>query len=69
MSQSSETGSTGTQAGNDEAKLYDAAGNRIETSTPQPKKGPDDLARLAREQPLAAALLALVVGYILGKIT
>jgi hypothetical protein len=60
----SETGIGGASTGADRGGLYDGTGNRIGG-----RHEPDveTLARFAREQPLATALMALGIGYILGK--
>ncbi|MBN8899917.1 MAG: hypothetical protein BGO51_10710 [Rhodospirillales bacterium 69-11] len=51
------------------SRLYDASGRVINDVANHPEQAGDQLARFAREQPIACALLALGVGYILGKIT
>lgn len=59
----------GEQAQQAASKLYDASGRVINDMAASPEQAGDQLARFAREQPIAMALLALGVGYILGKIT
>jgi hypothetical protein len=54
---------------NADRKLYNASGEVMHQGAQQAQATTDDLARFAREQPLATALAALVIGYILGKIT
>jgi hypothetical protein len=46
--------------------LYDGAGNRIASL----RSGPDlePLVRFAKEQPLTTTLIALGIGYLLGKL-
>jgi hypothetical protein len=61
----SESDVGGSQPGN--AGLYDATGKAI--SSGQNADKVEDLVRFAREQPVATAIGALVVGYILGKLT
>ena len=46
------------------SRLYDSAGQPMRTTAQA-----DELATFVREQPLTAALSALIIGYILGKIT
>jgi len=60
----SETGVGAPTAGS--GGLYDEAGNRI--GSRQNEENLDSLIRFAREQPLATALGALILGYILGKL-
>jgi len=50
-------------------KLYDASGDVIQTASDQAQETTDQLARFVREQPLSAALAALIIGYLLGKMT
>ena len=45
--------------------LYDQSGNRIASGRTEPDIEP--LVRFAREQPLATALIALGIGYLVGK--
>jgi hypothetical protein len=63
MSESDVGGSTPGNAG-----LYDATGNTINSGQKNAEKI-EDLVRFAREQPVATAVGALVLGYILGKLT
>ena len=56
-------GASGTAA---ESAIYDAAGNRIVGGRTQSEFEP--LVRFAKEQPLTTAILALGIGYLLGKI-
>ena len=63
MSESDVGGSTAGNAG-----LYDATGNAI-SSGQKNAETVEDLVRFAREQPVATAVGALVLGYILGKLT
>jgi hypothetical protein len=49
--------------------LYDSAGKPLR-SGPQPDQSQTgQFVRFMRDEPLAAALIALIVGYFLGKIT
>ena len=51
-------------------KLYGASGEPLRTrSLSTSDQTTDQLAAFVREQPFTAALVALVVGYLLGKIT
>ena len=63
MSESDVGGSTPGNAG-----LYDATGKAISSGQKNAEKV-EDLVRFAREQPVATAVGALVLGYILGKLT
>jgi hypothetical protein len=49
----------------DHSGLYDQAGNRI--GRERTERDVEALARFAQEQPLATALIALGLGYLLGK--
>ncbi len=69
MSESVKTGNTEATGQNAERKLYNASGEVMRQGAQQAQATTDDLARFAREQPIATALAALVIGYILGKIT
>lgn len=46
-------------------ELYDATGRAI--SRARPEQDLETLVRFSREQPLATALIALGIGYLLGK--
>jgi hypothetical protein len=48
--------------------LYDAAGQPIQRQSEHGEAGVEDLVRFAREQPVAMALGAFMLGYILGKL-
>ena len=48
------------------AGLYDQTGNRI--SSGHTEQNTETLVRFAKEQPLATALGALILGYFLGKL-
>jgi ElaB/YqjD/DUF883 family membrane-anchored ribosome-binding protein len=54
-----------------EPKLYSASGEPLRTGSrsTSDQKTDDQLIVFVREQPFTAALVALVVGYFLGKIT
>ena len=60
----SESDVGGSKPGN--AGLYDSTGKAISS---QNAEKVEDLVRFAREQPVATAVGALVLGYILGKLT
>jgi len=68
MSAASGTTSAGTDNPNNGAKLYDAAGGVINNASKQTQAAGDELMSFAREEPVATALCALILGYILGKI-
>lgn len=52
---------------NADTKLYDASGEPLQ-SRGSPGQA-DQLAEFVKQQPFTAALVALVVGYLLGKVT
>ena len=52
-----------------ESKLYDASGEPLRTGLRSAEKQTDQLIDFVQAQPLTAALVALVVGYLLGKVT
>ena len=52
-----------------ERKLYDAAGEPVHRNAQPPPGQVDQLATFVREQPLSAVLAAIIIGYLLGKIT
>jgi hypothetical protein len=62
----SESDVGGSKLGN--AGLYDATGKTISSGQYNAEKV-EDLVRFAREQPIATAVGALILGYILGKLT
>ena len=70
-------GDTAGQATDTARKLYDASGEVIQhgtqqmhqQGTQQMQTATDQVIGLVREQPLAAVLSALIIGYVLGKIT
>ena len=51
------------------SRLYDTAGQPLRATAQAAGDQADELATFVREQPLTAALVALIIGYILGKIT
>jgi hypothetical protein len=53
-------------SGTAEGAIYDAAGNRIAGGRTNREIEP--LVRFAKEQPVTTAVLALGIGYLLGKI-
>ena len=59
---------TASQAADTGAKLYNASGEAIQNTAKQTQATAGQFVGLVREQPLAAVLSALIVGYILGKI-
>ncbi len=50
-------------------KLYDASGGLLRGGPQPDRHQSDQLVAFVQEQPLMAALAALVLGYFLGKIT
>jgi hypothetical protein len=50
-----------------ETKLYGAAGEPLRSTSGSAAS--DQLADFVKQQPLTAALVALVIGYLLGKVT
>lgn len=54
---------------NDGPRLHDATGERLRSSGRQDQGQTDQLADFIQQQPLTAALVALVIGYLLGKMT
>jgi hypothetical protein len=53
-----------------EPKLYGASGEPLRTrSRSTPDQTTDQLAGFVQQQPFTAALVALVLGYLLGKVT
>lgn len=46
--------------------VLDQAGNRIGGGRPEPRDEP--LVRFAREQPVTLAVIALGIGYLIGKV-
>jgi hypothetical protein len=51
------------------ARLYGATGERLRPTGRQDQNQSDQLADFIQQQPLTAALVALVIGYLLGKMT
>ena len=51
------------------SKLYDASGEPLQTGSRPVEKQSERLVDFVQGQPLTAALIALVVGYLLGKVT
>jgi hypothetical protein len=52
-----------------EPRLYDASGEPLRPASGSSHNQTDQLAAFIQEQPLTAAMVALVVGYLLGKVT
>jgi ElaB/YqjD/DUF883 family membrane-anchored ribosome-binding protein len=50
-------------------KLYGASGEPLRPSSRSTKNQTDQLADFVKQQPFTAALVALVIGYLLGKVT
>ena len=50
-------------------RLYDASGEVIQHASEQTQATADQFVNFVREQPLAAVLSAVIIGYVLGKIT
>jgi ElaB/YqjD/DUF883 family membrane-anchored ribosome-binding protein len=57
------------QATDTARKLYDASGDVVQHAPERTQATADQFMSFVREQPLAAVLSALIVGYVLGKIT
>ena len=51
------------------SRLYDSSGQPLRATVEAAGSQADELATFVREQPLTSALVALMIGYILGKIT
>jgi hypothetical protein len=49
-------------------KLYDASGEPIRRRAGAASEPTDQLAEFVKQQPFTAALVTLVVGYLLGKV-
>jgi hypothetical protein len=66
----SENGTTSDMSNPAEAgpKLYDAAGEPLRPNTRPTQGQTDQIAEFIQQQPVTAALIALVVGYFWGKI-
>jgi hypothetical protein len=62
---STASGAPGTRDG--DTKLYGASGEPLRSSSGTTQT--DQLADFVKQQPFTAALVALVVGYLLGKVT
>jgi hypothetical protein len=50
-------------------KLYNASGELLNARPGSTSNTTDQLADFVKQQPFTAALVALVVGYLLGKVT
>ena len=57
------------QATDTARRLYDSSGEVIRHASQRTQATADQFIGFVREQPLAAVLSALIVGYVLGKIT
>jgi ElaB/YqjD/DUF883 family membrane-anchored ribosome-binding protein len=68
-SAASTAGDMAGQATDSARKLYDASGEVIQHASNQVQTTTDQVVSFVREQPVAAVLSALIVGYVLGKIT
>ena len=51
------------------SKLYDASGELLRAGAQPVQNQTDQLAGFVQQQPLTAALVALIIGYLLGKVT
>jgi hypothetical protein len=51
------------------SKIDSTTGKRVGRAAPPGQNQAEQVATFMREEPLAAALIALIIGYILGKIT
>jgi ElaB/YqjD/DUF883 family membrane-anchored ribosome-binding protein len=69
----SDDGTTAPGASNDTrdaaSKLYSAAGEPLRSASGSASNQTDQLAEFVKHQPYTAALVALVIGYLLGKVT
>lgn len=63
------TSSTLNQVAQGASQLVDAAGAPIRARAEQAGNQAEQLTTFVREQPFAAVLVGVVVGYLLGKIT
>ena len=52
-----------------EPKLYSASGEPLRSDSRATQNQTDQLADFVKQQPFTAALVALVIGYLLGKVT
>jgi hypothetical protein len=50
-------------------KSHSASGEPLRSGSRSPQNQTDQLANFVQKQPLTAALVALVIGYLLGKVT
>ncbi len=57
------------EAPNVNPKLYSASGEPLRPRSGSGSASTDQLADFVKQQPFTAALVALVIGYMLGKIT
>ncbi len=60
---------TASNVRNNGPSLYSASGERLRASGQQVQNQTDQLAEFVQQQPLTAALAALIIGYFLGKIS
>jgi hypothetical protein len=67
MSDDGSTAAGATGMRDSETKLYGAAGEPLRSTSGSAAS--DQLADFVKQQPLTAALVALVIGYLLGKVT
>jgi hypothetical protein len=68
-SETTNAGIPHTGPGETDTTLYDASGMPLDRAGRGNHGGADQVTALIREQPLAAALVCLIVGYVLGKLT
>jgi hypothetical protein len=66
---SSSTGSPTNAAGTSAGALYGPSGERLSSGWRQNRAQSDQIGDFVMQQPMTAALVALVVGYFLGKLT
>jgi hypothetical protein len=52
-----------------ETRLYSPAGEPLRSGSGSASNQTDQLAEFVKQQPFTAALVALVIGYLLGKVT
>jgi ElaB/YqjD/DUF883 family membrane-anchored ribosome-binding protein len=62
------TGSMANEARDAASQIYDASGNVIQRGREQAQGAADQVGSYIREQPFTAVLIALGVGYLLGRL-
>jgi cytochrome c oxidase assembly factor CtaG len=69
MSETSTATPTGLGTGSTSSPLYGPSGDRLQSGWRQNQGQSDQIGDFVMQQPMTAALVALVVGYFLGKLT